>query len=75
MVIRLLYNSNQKPYSYDDYIGAAFFTSNYTLALLCSLVVYLLVEKPFANLTMVALAPPRRARPEWAEGRIGQTDA
>ena len=37
----------------EDYTGAAIFTSNYTLSLLSSFGVYVLVEKPFANLVMM----------------------
>ena len=60
MIIRLLYYSVQKQFDYDDYTGAYILTANYTLSLLASFVVYTLVEKPFANLTMMLLAPARK---------------
>jgi peptidoglycan/LPS O-acetylase OafA/YrhL len=60
MIIRMLYYSVQKQFDYDDYTGAWIFTANYCLALLSSFGVYTLVEKPFANLTMMLLAPPRK---------------
>ena len=59
MVFRLNYNSTQKPFDYTDYLGIYLLTANYTLALLASLFLYMLVEKPFANLSMLLLAPPR----------------
>jgi hypothetical protein len=49
-----------------QYFGATVTTSNYILSLLLSATVYMLVEKPFANMTMMLLAPPRRARPSAA---------
>ena len=47
-------------------VGATMTTSNYVLSLLCSFAVYMLVEKPCANLVMMLLAPPRRRRPTEA---------
>jgi peptidoglycan/LPS O-acetylase OafA/YrhL len=60
MVFRLVYNSMQKPFDYTDYLGAYLLTANYTLALVASLALYMLVEKPFANLVMMLTMPPRR---------------
>ena len=53
-------NNDDSLFDYDDYTGAWIFTANYCLALLSSFGVYTLVEKPFANLTMMLLAPPRK---------------
>merc|ERR1712072_1528511 len=55
MVIRLHYNTIEKPFDYTDYTGAYIFTSNYTLSLAGALFMYLLVEKPMANLEMLLL--------------------
>merc|ERR1712093_808624 len=63
MLIRLLYNTTERSFNYEDYLGATMTTSNYVLSLLCSFAVYMLVEKPCANLVMMLLAPPRRRRP------------
>eukprot|EP01052_Picozoa_sp_SAG31_P021520 SAG31_NODE_1669_length_7575_cov_2.213483_4_plen_460_part_00 len=66
MVFRLNYNSVQKDFDYTDYLGAFLLTANYTLALMASLFLYMLVEKPCANVVMLLLAPPRRS----TSGRI-----
>ena len=87
MLIRLLYNTTERSFNYEDYLGAwtsrltieslalrkvcgcagaTMTTSNYVLSLLCSFAVYMLVEKPCANLVMMLLAPPRRRRPTEA---------
>ena len=60
MCVRLNYYSVQQKFDYTDYLGAYFMTANYTLALVLSFALYMLVEKPFANLIMILFAPPRR---------------
>ena len=60
--IRMLYDAIDEPYSYTDATGAAFATFAWTCSLMCSLIVFVIVEKPMANLLAKWLAPPRIER-------------
>jgi len=58
MVVDLLYGSGTS-FAYTDYLGAYIFVANYTLALAGSVCLHVLVEKPFANISMLLFAPRR----------------
>ena len=61
MVIDFLFNTLTESYDFTIYLASYIFVANYVLAVAMAVVLWFLVEKPFANLMPMILAPRGRS--------------